>query len=578
MPQDQTYWEQNTSALPGVDEAAFQAFESHHGITLPPFLKEMYRLQNGGQIQNAEQELVLLPLGTPDPIFGRMRSLEDYAGDDGPSSLTSIYLDWIEEEFKNPARVIVIASYHGHVVYALDFGSSKADKEPSVVALDFECVDKDKVATTFEKWIKKITKVSSGPGVNWDEIEKYEVLYRSSFQHFVTLDGTPELIENVLCKSGERGLIHFEKKEWKGQITALNRCAIENGLDGMWFKVNKFRPAPNETFTLHLQPTEFGGIRWVMDELKSGNRWKTQKMKGAPVYSSVESPDRESLDRLAELLKQQGYVDAFDESVLNAINPDMKNLMDQFKGMIGAFQSELAKVETEKIKYEPDPELPAIDTTDPASKTEEDNLAELTRIVLSWAGQIQKVQSLEDAHRFQESFRPCLDRFKEISRYQGRTTNLDARLLLVKDPLREQIRNLMRRDPQAYQIIENQYREIEWDASRPLELGEEMDHFLARYENTAQSMAGCLKGILESKSFDQESFQKVFAKFDEIEAELTQLSRQLGTLPGGWVLGKRRFGNGYRDLARQLDLLKTNHRTLFKKHREHFQKLADLVW
>jgi len=205
-------WEEDPSALPGISEADFQEFEAKYQVQLPPFLKEMYRLQNGGRIQNAEQELVLLPIGTPDAIVGQMQSLEDYASSDGPSSLTSIYLDWIEEEFKNPTRVIVIASCGGHVVYALNYGSTKAGKEPSVVALDFECIDKDKVAPTFEKWIRKLSKVSTGPGVNWNEIEKYEVLYRFRFQNFATLDGTPEVIENVLCKTGERGLIYFEKK------------------------------------------------------------------------------------------------------------------------------------------------------------------------------------------------------------------------------------------------------------------------------------------------------------------------------------------------------------------------------
>jgi len=577
MPQDQTYWEQNSSALPGVDEAAFQAFESHHGITLPPFLKEMYRLQNGGQIQNAEQELVLLPLGTPDPIFGRMRSLEDYAGADGPSSLSSIYLDWIEEEFKNPAHVIVIAAYDGHVVHALDFGSAKADKEPSVVALDFECVDKDKVAPTFEKWIKKLSKVSSGPGVNWNEIEKYEVLYRSSFQHFVTLDGMPELVENVLCKSGERGLIHFEKKEWKGQITTLNRCVIENGVSGLWFKVNKFRPAPNETFTLHLQPSEFDDIRWVMDELKSGKRWKTRKMKGAPVYCTVESKDRDSLESLATLLRQQGLVDSSDVSFLNSLSPKQREMMDQFKSKHGTLTGELARAEAANTKYTPNSEFPVIHSIDPAMKTEEENLAELTRIILSWAGQVQKIQSVADAHLFIEKFQIYFERFKEISRYQGRTTDLDLKLRTVKHPLREEIRSLLSRDRQAHDLVENQKREIEWDACRPLELGDWIDKFLTRYQAATQAMADHIKTSLEKKTFDWEAFQPVFKTFQDVDEELTQLSKQLGTQAGGWVLRKRRFGEGYRNALEQLELLKTKHRSLYRKDKENFLKLSDLL-
>ncbi|MCA9093643.1 MAG: SMI1/KNR4 family protein [Planctomycetaceae bacterium] len=578
MAKEQTYWERDSSVLPGVDETVFQEFESRHGITLPPFLKEMYRLQNGGGIQNAEQELVLLPIGTPDAIFGQMRSLEDYASADGPSSLTSIYLDWIEEEFKNPACVIVIASYGGHVVYALNYGSTKAGKEPSVVALDFECVDKDKVAPTFEKWIKKLSKVSSGPSVNWSEIEKYEVLYRSSFQYFLTMDGTPEVIENVLCKSGEMGLIHFEKKEWKGQVTALNRCSIENGVAGLWFKVKKFRPDPNGTFTLHLQPSDFDDIRWVMDEWKSGNRWKTRKMKGAPGYCTVESQDKESLESLADLLRQQGLVDSSDVSFLSGLSPKQREMMDQFKSKYGTLTGELARAEAANTKYTPDFEFPVIHRIDPAMKSEEENLAELTRIVLSWAGQIQKIQTAEDAHLFQESFRPYLDRFKEISRHQGRTTNLDSKLLLVKDPLREEIRNLMRRDRQAYDLIENQKREVEWDASRTFELGEKIDSFLIRYDKVAHSVANCLKSFMETKTLDPESSQPVFEDFEKIEAELNHLSGLLGEMAGGWLLGKRRFGQGYRDLAMQLDVLKTNHRSLFKKHRQTFQKLSDLIY
>lgn len=577
MAKDQNYWEQNASALPGVDEAGFQAFESHHGITLPPFLKEMYRLQNGGRIQNAEQELVLLPLGTPDPIFGRMRSLEDYANADGPSSLTSIYLDWIEEEFKDPARVIVIASYHGHVVYALDFGSPKSDKEPSVVALDFEGVDKDKVAPTFEKWIKKLSKVSSGPAVNWNEIEKYEVLYRSNFQSFRTLDGTPELIENVLCKSGERSLIYFEKKEWKGQVTILNRCSFENEVIGLWFKVNKFRPDPNGTFTLHLQPTDSDGIRWVMDELKSGNRWKTRKTKGGPVYCTVESQDRDSLESLAALLRQQGLVDASDVSILSGLSPKQRAEMDQFKSKFGTLTGELARAEASKTKFFPNSELPVIHSIDPSMKTEDENLAELTRIILSWAGQVHKIQTAADAHLFIEEFQIYWDRFKDISRYQGRWTDLDLKLRAVKNPLREEIQSLLRRDRQAHDLVEKQKREIEWDACRPLELGDWIDKFLTRYQAATQAMADHIKTSLEKKTFDWEAFQPVFKTFEDVDEELTQLSKQLGTQAGGWVLRKRRFGEGYRNALEQLELLKTKHRSLYRKDQENFLKLSDLL-
>ncbi|MCA9094411.1 MAG: SMI1/KNR4 family protein, partial [Planctomycetaceae bacterium] len=392
-------WEEGSSALPGISEADCQEFEAKYQIQLPPFLKEMYRLQNGGEIKNADEELVLFPIGTPDAIYGQMRSLQDCASAFAPSSLTSIYLDWIEEEFEDPGRVIVIADYYGHVKYVLDYNASNEGEEPPVVSLDFEGCDNNQVATSFEKWIEELSegiseqttdRTESRPSFDWNEIEKYEILYRSSFRDTFKSDGAVEEIENVLCKSRERGLIHYVRRTVNEQVVTLDSCSIMHGVLDSKLKINRCRPAPANTFGLKLESLKPGDISWATNELDSPGRWITNKSNGPPYACTVESQDRESLETLATDLKEKGFAGTPEPEPDDHLDPGMKKLWELFTGTMEVFQEKLfqtleSKLPKSKYDSDPDPDLPDIDTVDPAMRSEDENLQESIRIIRSWA-------------------------------------------------------------------------------------------------------------------------------------------------------------------------------------------------
>ncbi|MCA9093642.1 MAG: hypothetical protein KDA68_09165, partial [Planctomycetaceae bacterium] len=198
-------------------------------------------------------------------------------------------------------------------------------------------------------------------------------------------------------------------------------------------------------------------------------------------------------------------------------------------------------------------------------------------IIRSWAGQVRKIQSLEDAEAFVQNFRVYTDRLIKISRHQGLLTNFTSKLSAVSDSLREEIQDLMNRDGRAYIIIDSHYQEVLWDAVRSARLGDKIDEYLDRYNDSMSVVSECLKEILNNDAFEPVRYQAAYEELEKRDSELRGLKDEMDVFDWGWILEKRKFHPAYRELDEQMNILMVKQRTLFKQHREDFEKLKNLL-
>jgi len=391
-----------------------------------------------------------------------------------------------------------------------------------------------------------------------------------------------EEIENVLCKSRERGLIHYVRRTVNEQVVTLDCCSIAHGVLDSKLIINRCRPEPANTFGLKLESLKPGDISWVTNELDSPGRWITNKTNGPPYACTVESQDRNSLERLATALRGKGFAGTPEPHPEDLLDPGMKKLWEMFTGTMGVIQEKLfqsieSKPPKSKYDSDPDPDLPDIDTVDPAMRSEDENLQESIRIIRSWAGQVRKIQSVEDAEAFVQNFRVYIDRLIRISRHQGLLTKFTSKLSTVSDSLREEIQDLMNRDGRAYIIIDTHYQEVVWDAVRSARLGDKIDEYLDRYNDSMSVVLECLKGILNNNAFEQVRYQAALEELENRDSELRGLKDEMDAFDWGWILGKRKFHPAYIELDEQINILMVKQRTLFKQHRDDFEKLKNLL-
>ena len=164
----------------GVSDEEFQAFEKRYGVELPAFLKAVYRIQNGGRLRDVEEIETLLPLGSD---YGGwmipMCSVQELA--EQGLIIGAIYLDYLEEEFGDTRRLIVVGESYGHVIYFLNYNDLEEDEEPELIRCDNEGGDGEWEADSYEEWIRKLTASETCALVGWDEREQYPVLFESAF-------------------------------------------------------------------------------------------------------------------------------------------------------------------------------------------------------------------------------------------------------------------------------------------------------------------------------------------------------------------------------------------------------------
>lgn len=573
MPDNAGIWSSEGGNAP-ADDTLFTAFENEFGVRLPESFKEMYRIHNGGCLQDVEWPDYLMPLSTTTAAYERICSLQKWA--ESGAMLSADDLDWIEEDYGDPGLVFPLSS-DGHTTFALDYNKTDASGEPSVIYVDFECTSDERVASSFSAWIKQLTRSETEPAVDWEEHQCYPLLFRDSFATDLTEHGQPEEIEHVLCREHEQGLLLFTRTRSEGRVLELSRVALPRGVDSTWFTIGAHRPAPVNTFQLHLQPVENDDIHWIESRQTQDGTWKNEKSDGVPIYGVVESKDRDALERLADDLRAAGFVHESTPPDDSDIPAEFQDEMKQMQKMAEALMHQ-----QQAMQSQAPPEIPTeapVQGGDPETMNETAISQELSRIILYYAGQVKDVRSTDDAQQLIERFAPHTRRYIELLR------QLDVASDPMKGvPLRpaeqvsiEAMQELLPRCPEAYDLLDRHGRTTLMEAMRPKTQDTGSDEFVQRFIRATGDVADLLRRVMQDKSIDphREQLQGALNEYADCDQRFAEMCSQTETMEICWIHQKRISSPEFASLKQNWEQFRTRHRKLFKKNRDLFQALED---
>jgi len=573
MPDNASIWS-SESGNASADDALFTAFEDEFGVCLPESFREMYRIHNGGCLQDVEWPDYLLPLSTTTAAYERICSMQKWA--ESGSMLSADDLDWIEEEYGDPGLVFPLSS-DGHTTFALDYNQTDPSGEPSVIYVDFECTSNERVALSFSAWIKQLTRSETESAVDWEEHQRYPVLFQDSFTTDLTEHGKPEQIEHILCREHEQGLLLFTRTRSEGRVLGLSRVALPRGVDTTWFTVDTRRPAPVNIFQLHLQPVEIDDIHWIESRQTQDGTWKNEKSDGVPIYCVVESKDRDALERLADELREAGFVHEPPPPDDSDIPAEFRDEMKQMQQMAEALMHQ-----QQAMQNQAPPEIPTeapVQGGDPEAMNDNAIIQELSQIILYYAGQVKDVASTDDAQQLIERFAPHTRRYVDLLR------QLDVASGPMKGvPLRpaeqvstEAMQELLPRCPEAYDLLDRHGRTTLMEAMRPKAQDAGSDEFVQRFIKSTGDVADLLSRAMQGKSIDphREQLQEALREYAECDQRFAEMCSELETGEIGWIHQKRLGSQEFASLQRNWSEFRTRHRKLFKKNRDLFQALED---
>lgn len=551
----------------------FAAFESEFNVRLPEFLKQMYRIQNGGALRGVDWPEYLLPVTAAPEPWQRICSLQNWAEF---GSISADDLDWIEEEYGDPSLVFPLAS-DGHVTYSLDYNQTDAAGEPSVIYVDFECSSDERVAPSFRAWIDQLTASESDCAVDWEEQADYPLLYRDSFDAGPLPNGKSSSIEHLLCEDDEGGLLLFVRTMSEGQVVELSRVSLPKGVDSAWFQVDPFRPAPVETYALHLQPVNMDDIHWVTSELTDDGTWKNDESSGVPVYCMVESNNRQALTELADKLQASGYVH-------DAPPPDYSDLPEDLQADIARTMQmgEALMAQHRAMREQSPPEIPVespIARGDPATLSDEAIVEELSQIILYYSGQVAEVHSADDARALIERFTPRIQRYIVLLRQLG----------VAQDPIKglplrpaeqanmEAMNRLLTRSREAYELLEQNGRAALMEAMRPAVQEPGTDALVDRFVEVTAEVAELLGRIMQDRKIEPHlnALEKALRDYGACSSKVLTIASEVDAMQAGWIHQKRIQTPGYSLLRQNWNDFRTRHRTIYKKHRKLFEALED---
>ena len=295
----------------GVTDEEFADFEKKHQLQLPEFLKEMYRIKNGGNLIDLEGVELLLPIyKIKDCWLPPMGAVEQYAKD-GLLFYDNDDLEKLKVQVGDPKRLIYIGmGYGGDHRIALNYNKTNTEGDPEVIYIDFEGMDGARfLAPTFRNWMEQLTDNETELVLDWDEHKQYQVLHQSA-ESLALESGRTAQRETALCAYGKRDLLLFIRILEDDRMTQIERCLIPKGaepsrLDKSWTVVNS-----NGSYSLRLQPIHNDSIERIYCERRKNDEWKVERTCG-PRVCTVDSKDQQALKDLAQKLHVAGYTKSF---------------------------------------------------------------------------------------------------------------------------------------------------------------------------------------------------------------------------------------------------------------------------
>lgn len=273
---------------PGATEGEIVAWERAHGVTLPEPIRTALGLRDGGYVRNAT--IQVLPLDQIVPVDDDFWDHTEIGDDEAPDR-----------------GLVFVLGYEMEVggTYVMNFNARGPHGAPSV-SLDIHGESTHFIDDSIGGFFEAALASSAVPDVNWSEgVEDLPIVAREAVDLTALWGGKPASKDQVLARQGGALVLFTRERSPNGEV--LTRTTLPLPLDAHQVGVRPYRPAPNATFAIYLQPTESEGIVEVRSETNDDGRWKNTTSRGAPIYVTFESADRDRLQALrAQLLGPEG--------------------------------------------------------------------------------------------------------------------------------------------------------------------------------------------------------------------------------------------------------------------------------
>jgi hypothetical protein len=283
MTESHEFWVHDTDC-PGVSAQDITVWEARHGVRLPQLLADVLTVQDGGCLGRDGVEIY--PLAEMQPAD------EDW-------------WEWVvydlEDEIEGYDRSLVfwLGTNEFGGEYLLDYNPNGRRGEPVVIEHYSDPGDAEVVADSLAGFFEALTARSETPLFDWHETEELDEVIAAETFDLSAAYGPGARVEQVLGRQGGK-LVLFVHKVGEGE-ERFEKTVLPEPLDGDWYPIEAFRPAPSPSFALTLQPEDSDGILQVASTRRTDGEspgWRNQETEGAPVYVAFESAGRKKLEDL----------------------------------------------------------------------------------------------------------------------------------------------------------------------------------------------------------------------------------------------------------------------------------------
>ncbi|MCG6154727.1 SMI1/KNR4 family protein [Rubinisphaera margarita] len=272
----------------GVTEEELADWENAHGVTIPSLLRRALLEQNGGLVMRGK-DLRINRLDEILPPDAEFWEFADHELEEGCDDYNRSLVFWFGCDEHLGGRFLI------------DFNESGPRSEPVVLEYTSDPGEACVIADTFEDFINERTTREDAPLFAWSETETLDdVIARQT----IDLAADSHLLvrlEQVLGRKEGRLVLYVH--ELTGEEERYERIFIPEPLDATMSTVQRCRPAPANTWFLHLYPVDADGIESATSvRVSDEDEWDNEEADGVPVYATFESNNRDLLKQIRQQL------------------------------------------------------------------------------------------------------------------------------------------------------------------------------------------------------------------------------------------------------------------------------------